>query len=78
MNSTETATGAESPDEALTTEQVEELCGVSKRTLLKWRRTGVLPAECLPRNIPRTRRLRWPAAAIRRFAAGATEGVDHA
>ena len=78
MNSTKTATGAESPDEALTTEQVEELCGVSKRTLLKWRRTGVLPAECLPRNIPRTRRLRWPAAAIRRFAAGATEGVDHA
>lgn len=78
MNQHQAATGAENPDEVLTTEQVEELCGVSKRTLLKWRRTGVLPAECLPRNIPRTRRLRWPAAELRRFAAGATEGVDHA
>lgn len=74
MNQIETVAGTESPDEALTTEQVAALTGVTTRTLHEWRKSGVLPAECLPRNIPRTRRLRWPAAAIRRFAAGKTEG----
>lgn len=79
MDSIETAAGAENPGEALTTEQVADLFGVAKRTLFDWRRLGVLPAECLPRNIPHTRRLRWPAAAIRRFAAGKTqpEGSRH-
>ena len=80
MNSTETVAGAENPGEApMTTEQVAELFGVAKRTLFDWRRLGVLPAECLPMNIPRTRRLRWPAAAIRLFSAGKTqpEGSRH-
>lgn len=82
MNSTKTAAGAENPDshETLTTEAAAELLGVAIRTTLEWRKNGVLPPDCLPQCLPRTRRLRWPASALREFAAGRrpTQGGDHA
>ena len=81
MDSIKTAAGAESPEfEAWTTEQTAKFFNVAPRTLQTWRKNGTLQPDCLPAAVPGVRRLRWPADALRRFAAGRrpTQGGDHA
>jgi predicted site-specific integrase-resolvase len=81
MSKLQAATGADTiPDETMQTEQAAAACGVAIRTLLVWRKNGTLPQDCRPIAVPGVRRLRWPAAELRRFAAGRrqTQGGDHA
>ena len=76
MSSTETVAGAENPEfEAWTTEQSAAFLNIAVRTLQSWRASGTLPESCRPIAVPGVRRLRWPAAELRRFAAG--KGVTH-
>lgn len=80
MNQPQAAAGAESPEfEVWTTERTAKFLNIAVRTLQGWRAAGTLPPDCRPVVVPGVRRLRWPAAAIRRFAAGKTqpEGSRH-
>lgn len=54
----------------LTTGQVCELLGVSKSTLRKWHRIGMLT----PRALPGVRAIRYPREEVRAFAG--ENGVD--